>query len=372
MNTLSIALKEIKRDFRDRRTLFFMLAFPIVLMLILGMALTNAFTSNASIGSMKVLVKDTSSGMLSQSFQAFAKEIGSTGVQFETAKADIDGREEVAENRYQGYVELTDSGISLYGSDRSALEGNIVQGMLSAFTDKYNAAAAVEKSDPDKIGLVFAGSGGGYIQETSIIADRKAGSMDYYALAMTVMIALWSAMSAGELIRSEIKRGTVARLVAAPVSRSEIFIGKIMGNIVINMLCVVIIVFFSKFAFKAYWGDHLGLVLLVLLTEVVMAASFGLAASYLLKGTSSRGLVNLLVQLFSFFGGAYFPVDDVGGGIMSFVTELSPIRWANRGLTEIIYSNNLSAAWPVMGLNLGLAVLFLVISATIMKRREGL
>ncbi len=37
----------IKREFRDVRTLVFMLAFPIVLMLVLGTALSNAFNSDS-------------------------------------------------------------------------------------------------------------------------------------------------------------------------------------------------------------------------------------------------------------------------------------------------------------------------------------
>jgi len=62
VNILSIALKEIKQDLRDRRTLVFMLGFPIVLMLILGMALSNAFSSDVKIGDLKVLMKDSTGG----------------------------------------------------------------------------------------------------------------------------------------------------------------------------------------------------------------------------------------------------------------------------------------------------------------------
>lgn len=144
MNILSIAIKEMKHDFRDRRTLLFMLGFPIVLMLILGLALTNAFSSEISVGDVKVAVKDaTGGGSLSEAFAGFAKEVGKTGVTFEPLKPGANGREEVENNHVSGYVELTNQGISLYGSSRDAIESNIVQGMLASFTDKYNAAAAV-------------------------------------------------------------------------------------------------------------------------------------------------------------------------------------------------------------------------------------
>ncbi len=374
MNILSIAFKEMKHNFRDGRTLMFMIAFPIVLMLILGLALTNAFSSNVSIGDVRVVVKDsTGGGQLSEAFTAFTKELGKSGMTFEMLKPGMNGREEVENNRYADFVELTNQGISLYGSSRDTVESNIVQGMLASFTDKYNAAAAVAELEPAKAEMVFAGSGHEYIKEISVNPDRTPGSVDYYALAMTVMVAMWAAMSAGGLIQREIGQRTAVRLVTAPIRKSEVFTGKIMGGFFINLCCVLVMILFSKYVFKAYWGDHMSIVLLVLLTEVIMAMSLGLALSYLMKGTASRAFISLIVQLLSFFGGAYFPIgDDSGGGIMGFLVHLSPIRWANHGLTEVIYANNVSAAWPVIALNIGFGALFLGTSVFVMRRREGL
>ncbi|MFU1796619.1 ABC transporter permease [Paenibacillus azoreducens] len=374
MNILSIALKEMKQDLRDRRTLVFMLGFPIILMLILGLALTNAFSSDMKIGDLKVLLKDsTGGGELSQAFNAFAKEVGKTGVTFEPLQPGMDGRKEVENNRYVDYVELTPQGISLYGSSRDPIQSNIVQGMLASFTDKYNAAVAVARIEPAQTEAVLASGGQDYIREMSIAPDRTPNSVDYYALAMTAMVAMWAAMSAGGLIQSEVALGTANRLIIAPISKGEIFTGKILGGMMTNLLCVAAMVLFSKYVFKAYWGNHMGIVAIVLLTLVIFAMSFGLACSYMVKGRAGRNLISLIVQLMSFFGGAYFPIgNDSGSGLLSFLINLSPIRWANHSLTKVIYSNDVSAAWPVIWINVGFAVLFLGTSIIVMRRREGL
>ncbi|MNH82433.1 ABC-2 family transporter protein [compost metagenome] len=377
-NIVAIAIKEIKHDFRDRRTLLFMLAFPIVLMLILGLALTNAFSSNVQLGEMKVLVKDTShGGPLADAFTSFTAELKKSDIHFETIQKGVNGLEEIRQNRYDGYMELTDSGISLYGNNQSAIEGNVIEGMLKAFTDKYNAVSAVAKVEPAKVNQLFvpgASASGSYIKETSVAADRQPGSMDYYAVSMSVMVGLWGAMSAGRLIRSEIVQGTAPRLVASPVRRSEVFAGKVLGSIVQNFLCVLVVVLFSKFAFGAYWGAHLGIALIILLSEVIMSVSLGLGVSYLFKGKASSGILLLFVQLASFFGGAYFPVNASGSDPTSYLVYLSPIRWANHALTELIYGQGsaFSAAWPAIGLNIGLAALLLALSAVFMRRKEGL
>jgi ABC-2 type transport system permease protein len=343
------------------------------MMLILGMALTNAFGTQVSVGEIHVLVKDESGGgPLAQAFTAFSKEMDHSDISFEMAQEGVDGRSEVEENKYAGYVEIKEHTIDFYGSSRSAIESNIVQGMVAVFTDKYNAVSAAAKVDPGREAAVLAGAGDrDHIAETSIAAGRTPGSMDYYAVAMAVMIAMWGAMSASALIRSEVVNGTMNRLAAAPVRKGEIFAGKVLGNFVLNAICVLLIVFISKFVFHAYWGDHLGLALAVLLTGLVMAISFGLAVSYLLNGAGARGAIMLIVQLASFFGGAYFPLGDGGRGFWGFIVGLSPIRWGNRALTELIYNSSFTAAWQTIGLNIGLAFLFLGISAVYVRRREG-
>ncbi|AZN41540.1 ABC transporter permease [Paenibacillus albus] len=365
-----VMVKEIKQHFRDHRTLFFLLAFPIVLMLILGITLTNAFASEMKLDGIHVLVNDTSSGELSQAFAAFQEELGHTGIVFEQLKSGMNGREEIGSDHYTAYVEVSNTGMTQYSSSRNTLESNIVEGILSAFTDKYNAAAAVaQELGSAGVQSILVGGGGDYVKDLSVAADRTPGSMDYYALSMTVMVGLWGAMSAGGLIRSEQVRGTGVRLFAAPIRRSDIFIGKVFGNVVANLLCILALVVFSKLVFKAYWGSHLIAVIAVLICEIIMATSFGIAANTWIKGGGGRGLVMLIVQLSSFIGGAYFPVAD--SGIMGTVAWLSPLRWGNHALTSIIYNGNAAAAWPAIGLYMGAALLLLASTANFRRTKEG-
>lgn len=371
MNIWHIASKEVKRDFRDIRTLIFMLAFPIVLMLVLGAALTNAFDNRIELKDMTVLYKD-GGGAFSPYFQAFAKEAEKSGIHFKPASADEDGIKEVEDKHYTGYLEITGQGVHLYGSSQDSIESNIVQAILTAFIDQYNVAAEVSKVDPKAAGLVFSGTAAPhtYIQETTLNSSEKPGSMDYYAIAMTTMIALYGAMSASYLLSGERIRRTADRLIAAPINKAEIFTGKVLGSIVINSSCLLLVVLFSKFALHANWGDHLGQVFAVLLSEVLLAVSFGLGVSYL-AGGAARMVVFGVVQVSSFLGGAYFPVDEMEG-FSTILTNLSPLRWANTAVTQIIYANDFSAAIPAISLNVGLAVLFLLVAIVSMRRREGL
>ncbi|MEF2964728.1 ABC transporter permease [Paenibacillus sp. M1] len=377
MNILNIAFKEIKHDIRDRWTLIFMLAFPIVLILILGVSLSNDFSGGSGLGDIRVLVRDKSGGgTLEQSFEAFMKEAEKSGIRFEAWSEGMNGREEVEQDRYDDYVELGSGGISLYGSSRNTIESTIVQGMLTAFADKYKTVSALAHAGQDIAVMQMTGTGEqleqNYIKETSIVPDRQPGAVDYYALAMTCMVALWGSWSASRLIAFETKRGTVKRLIAAPVSKGAIFAGKVLGSICSNMICVCLIIVVSKFVFKAYWGDHMLYVLGVLLTEVILAVSLGLTVSYLFKDTARKSVIMIITQLAALFGGAYFPMSvDEDLGAIGWIAGLSPIRWGNVALTKIVYGGETAAMWPVVGLNIGLAILMLLGSAALMRRKEG-
>lgn len=371
MNLWNIAIKEIRSDLRDRRTFLFMLALPITLMLILGAALSNAFTPGHSIENMQFLYKtNTTDPNMLIYWDHFTETIKREGVTAVQVDAEMDGVEEVRANRFTAYAILEDDGITFYGSNKYPLESNIVQGMLTAFADRFSLATAVFQVDPSaaKSILVRAGQSSDFIREMSLQADKKPGSFDYYAIAMTTMMAFYSAISALYLFRSERIRNTAVRLMAAPVSKSVIFVGKIIGCTFVNFLCVLIVILFSKFVYHADWGNHYGMVVLVLLTELLLAVSVGLGVSFLIQGEGARAVVLIFTQISSFLGGAYFPIGDVEG-VLDILTNLSPIRWANLALMQIIYADNPSAAWPAIGLNTSIALVFLFFASISIRKR---
>lgn len=372
MNIMRMAIKELK-VFRDIKMLVFMLATPILLMLIMGTAFTNAFNGSATIGDIEVLYKINSvDPVLATQWEAFIEEADQSGISFVKASDQMDGKREVQNSQYTGYLDVSDNGMNYYGNSGSSLENSIVQGMLTAFTDRYKLTAVAAKSDSEQGIKLLPGAGEeNYVNETSLQVAKKPGALDYYAIAVTTLIILYSALSAGTLIENERKRNTATRLLASPITKAEILIGKIVGNLLLNALFVIIIVFISKYMFGANWGDNVGLVFLVLFTEIVLALGLGLGISYVTKGNASGSVIMIIIQLAALFGGAYSPVEN-NTGFMSTLSYYSPLRWSNDAIIQIIYADNLSAVMPAMLLNLGFTALLLMLTIVSMRRREGL
>ncbi|MGG1675551.1 ABC transporter permease [Neobacillus sp. NRS-1170] len=368
MNILNIAWKGIKTDFRDTRTLFFMLAFPIVLMLVLGSALSNTFGDSLPVDDLHVLYQDTSQ---SKNFNQFIDAAEKSGIHFQKVTEKINPKNKVKQGKYDGYVEVTPKGLQLYVNN--GIQGNILQGMLTSYVDKYNIASEIMKVAPEKLeSALTREKKDDFIKETSILPNKQPGSMDYYAIVITTMIVLYGAMSSSSLIVSERVRKTADRLIASPVRRSEIFIGKVLGSLVSNTVCILLVILCSKLFFKANWGDHLGMVILVLLTEIIFAVSMGIGLSFLTKTSAApRIIIMLFVQLASFFGGAYFKIDNPTG-IFKIITDLSPLTWINSAITKMIYANDLAAAIPAVTIHLTGALIFLLVAVISLQKREGL
>ncbi|WP_168122985.1 ABC transporter permease [Paenibacillus sp. HB172176] len=374
MQILRIAKKEIMINLRDMRTFVFMLAFPIVLMLILGTALTNAFTSEFELSDMKLLYSNTAeTASLQQYWTNFSAAMEEQGIVMSKAEPGVDYEAAVSEGDYTAYAEISDEGIAFYGSPIETIESSVLQGMLTSFSGKYSLAAAALKISPEAAEAIVssANTPDDFIAETTVNSDKKPDSIDYYAIAMSTMIAFYSAISASNLIRGERTRNTSVRLQAAPITKGQIFIGKVLGCTAINFICIVAVVLFSKFVFKADWGNHYLSIFLILLTEVLLAVSVGLGLSYLAKNDGGRAFVMIFTQVASFLGGAYFPVDE-SASFTRMLSNISPLRWANQGITGIIYGDQFQSALKAISLNLIVAAAFLGIAVYFMRKREAL
>ncbi|MEH7585566.1 ABC transporter permease [Priestia aryabhattai] len=368
MNIIAIALKEMKSDLRDKRAFIFMILFPLALVLILGTALSQAFNNDMTIDDSYVLYKMDTSNEASAAFEQFAAHAEKSGIHFKALKKDQDGKKEVKEQRYTAYVEVKDGGIHLYGNEENSIEFNMVQGMLSTFVDKYNVAMEVAKVNPQQVENLLRASKHDYIQETSLHSQKQPNSIDYYAISMTTMIVLYGSISASYLIRGERMRNTANRLVAAPIKTAEIFVGKILGTVLVHTICVLVVIMSTKYFFDANWGNHLLLVLVMLVSQILFAISFGLGVSYLTKTeAAARAIIMVVIQVSCIVGGTYFQ-NGSGEGFVN----VSPLTWMNNGLIKLIYTNDIGASLSVIGLNVGFSILFLGIAIVLLRKREGL
>jgi len=378
MNTLRIVLKEFRQQIRDWKTDSLMMLFPIVLVAILGAALSGTFSNLQPFSDIHVLYTLEASGPMSSAFGSLSRQLEASGLQFSAAPNKETGISDVQNAAAASYLIVADRRITLYGNARMPVETGIVKSVVTAFLLRYNALAAVAASSPPgngpaaalQTGAGAAGSNASYVEVRSLDAKRKPSAMDFYSVTMLTLIIMYASVVGMGKTSAERRLGTGNRILCAPVNRAQFLGGKVVGSLLAVLVQMTVVIAFTRYAFGAYWGHDLATVGLLVLAESVMASSIGVGVTYLIRSeAAAAGLLNTIIPVFAFFGGSYVPPDIAGPAIQS-IGFFSPITWLNRALFGVIYDHDYSAVAPAVLIAAAVSVIFIG-AAALLSRREG-
>lgn len=370
MNILNILIKETKQNLRNRKAIFMMVLFPIVLIVILGNAMANNFDPSESFKDIDVIYLSSSTTQLNNAFKAFSKQGKDMGMTFVEAKNIDEGMQSIRDTKYSCFVYIkSDKKIELYKNERFTFRADLVQSVLESFITRYDAIMNIAKVKPESIKEIIEDSKMDFVILRSLGAKKSPGAMDYYGITMLTLIIMYSCMTGAFSFKAERTLKTEMRLLASPIKKFEIMLGKILGAIFVSVIQIIVVFIFSRYIFNANWGDNLFVVGMILFSEIVMAVALGVAVSFIfISDQSINGILNMIVPLFVFFGGGYFPIEQFGAAMQT-VADASPVRWVNKSLMQVIYNNDYSSLATTLVLNFSLAAACIFI-ASISFRRE--
>lgn len=373
MNIIRILAKDFKQNIRDWKANIMMILFPIVLIIILGAAFSGVFDSNFDLSNVRVQYTVNSSQQLADGFKGFAEEINKElGIEFEEAADEAVGMESIKTGKYSCYVVLSGNpdDIKLYKNARYHFEADLVESMLKTFTKRYDAISEIAKSNPAILGDIMSDTAMDFVEIQSLDKKKQPGSLDYYAVTMLTLILMYASMTGFSAIKSEQNLKTGSRVLCGPVSKYEVLIGKVLGGIAITLVQASIVLLFSKYILKADWGNDLVTILIVVVTESIMAISMGTGIAYLIKDEgAAQGIMNTVLPIVIFFGGGYMPISEMGG-VIERISMASPLRWTNDAIFHVIYDADYGLVPIAILVNLAVAAAFITISAA-GSRKEG-
>jgi len=194
----------------------------------------------------------------------------------------------------------------------------------------------------------------------SIVALIMAGMMVFYVF--------FTGAAAAQSILQEEEDGTLPRLFTTPTPQSTILGAKFISIFVLLVLQIVVLLAVSSLFFKIDWGDPLP-VALATLGLVVVAASFGIFITSLLKNTRQVGIVyggvmtvaGMIGMSSVFTGGASGPMDTV--------SLIVPQGWGVLAWRLLLEGGGLSDVLFPVAVMLALGVGFFVIGVLKFKKR---
>lgn len=183
---------------------------------------------------------------------------------------------------------------------------------------------------------VVIGSGFG----TSFRSGGGAGQqnyLDYFYPGALIMIVLFTSIFTMMSVIEDRKEGFLLSVLVAPVPRSAIVLGKVLGGTTLSAVQGMIFLVFAPFA-----GVHLNVPQVLLVGAVVFLISFaltalGFAIAWPMDSTQAfHGIINLFLIPLWMLSGAMFPISRASGWIRALM-YMNPLTYGVEALRALLY-----------------------------------
>jgi ABC-2 type transport system permease protein len=161
--------------------------------------------------------------------------------------------------------------------------------------------------------------------------------LDYFYPGALIMTMLFTSIFTMMSVIEDRKEGFLLSVLVAPVPRSAIVLGKVLGGTTLSAVQGLIFLIFSPFA-----GVHLGPLQVLLVAIVVFLVSFsltalGFAIAWPMDSSQAfHAIVNLFLIPLWLVSGALFPITGASGWIRA-IMRLNPLTYGVEALRALLY-----------------------------------
>ncbi|WP_292376201.1 ABC transporter permease [Methanosarcina sp. UBA411] len=168
-------------------------------------------------------------------------------------------------------------------------------------------------------------------------ASGGGNYLDFLAPGIVSMSILFTAVFSGLEVIWDRQFGFLKETMVAPISRTEIMIGKTLGGATIAMiqgLIVLSLTYVLGFRIPSLASLALGLVFMFLIA--IFFTGLGLAIASMMKDMQGFQLImNFLIMPIFFLSGALFPLENLPKAIY-FISRIDPLTYGVDGLRGAI------------------------------------
>jgi ABC-2 type transport system permease protein len=179
-------------------------------------------------------------------------------------------------------------------------------------------------------------------------------SSTYFPASMAVFFLFFTVQFGISSLLDERAGGTLRRLLAAPVPRWSVLVGKLLTSVLIGVVSTSILVGASALLMGARWGHPLGVGMLVVAGVLAATGVTALVASLAGNPEQAGSWGAVIAVLLGLIGGVFFPIAQIGG-FAAAISLTTPHAWFLRGLGELQGGAGPQAALPAVGAMLAFA-----------------
>ncbi len=392
MRILDLALKDLSQMFRDKRSLLFLVAMPLVFTFFMGFAYKQAEKGNAEADTRIPLavVDPEPDAVLNKMLTGrldLSEDIRIESMKEEDAmnalyKGDVTGVLMIP----PGFTDQATAGktpqLKLIADSTSAQGQSLYQLLRVPVSQLMSAVEAARLSaevqtNPSEYAPSFELAWDKWDVNSRMplvkteLAVREQANDDWTggnpynqsSPGILVQFAIFGLVTSAQIFVQEKKTRTLQRLITTAMKPWEIIAGHMLAMFTITFLQTAMLVVFGQWILHVDYVREPMAVLLVALTLGLWVSSMGLLIGVIAKEEQQVILFAMIAMfLFSALGGTWFPLETTGGAFAA-IGKTMPSAWAMNGLQNILIRGlGLESVWMAAAILLAYALFFFVVA----------
>ena len=371
-----IAKKDLLQTLKDRNSFFLLLAVPLILIAVIGLAFGNLFGSGSSQITITVAVSNQDSGPVGTAIVNALKintsQLKITINQYKDTRQVID---QVANNSNVNAGVVIPAGTTetvIAAAQNGTTPKNLVQ-FYALPSNNDPRATIVQNIVTSVISSQLAGTSavgqvysvcqqpGNHCTQSTINAQAIAGSVgqasavgaqsavqaltagkavkintfDQLVPGYAVFFALFGINAAAATILQEKEDGTFRRLLIAPIHKYALLGGKLLAQFILTLVQLLVLFCIGYVAFHLDIGSWPAIIALLVCTSFAATGLGILLVSVVKTRRQLNPIVTLVVLITSAIGGAWWPL-FLEPQWMQSIAKLGLTAWAMEGLNGIM------------------------------------
>jgi len=362
---LTIAGKDLRQRLRDRSAIMLAIVVPLVLAAIFSML----FGPSATPREFRYAIVDGDRSEISQGFAADVlggleeADVASVVPRENEATArrqvrdgDLDAAFLVPPGFAAGVQGEQPVDITIVGSPDSVTATSVARSVARSYAEGLNAVrVAVAALGAEGVRLAPADieqvaeqtvHGAAPLTLTDVSADaRVLDAKTYFAAGMAVFFLLFTVQFGVSSLVDERAEGTLSRLLAAPVRRRSILVGKLLTSVVLGVVSLTVLVVATSLLLGARWGNPVAVAALVLCGVLAATGITAVVASAAKTAEQAGSWQAVVAVSLGLLGGAFFPIQQ-SGSLMATLSLVTPHAWFMQGLADTSGGGGLAQVLP--------------------------
>jgi len=347
MRLRAVLTRVIKELIRDKRTLALMLLAPVLVLTLMNFVFDSNTDTHLRIG--------VDESVPSTLIEAFPRD----NVKIKEFSTVSNVKEKMSQNDLDAFLTLdgTVLHVTYENEDPSntaqvkvLLNGVLTGSTVKELTEQVQKLAAQTGQMPEMTQFTIKSSYV-YARADSTFFDK------IFPILIGFFVFFFVFLISGIALLRERTSGTLERLLATPIKRSEIVFGYLIGYGIFAILQTLIIVFYSIFILNLQIAGSIGWVLVTNILIALTALSMGIFVSTFANSEFQMVQFIPVVVIPQVFFSGIIPLDTMAGWVQT-IGYIFPLSYAGRALTDImVKGQGFADIWQ----NLGVLILFIAL-----------